>query len=155
MTNSSEYNTLISNTAELALAVRPNLISLSEAMQAARLISLDNASELRNVQHIEAQRAARLVELLLIKVQLNPQHFYTFLEVLQRDQDQYADILRKVWQTHRSHQNPSRPFCHKETDLKKENTQVKQTEFTSSQTGKQKNSQGAQVRVKCKMSAIR
>ena len=94
--NSPEYRTLIDLTSELGLAVRSNLISLSGALLSARLISPDNDTELRNKFHIEADRAARLVELVQNKVRQNFRHYYTFVGILRGTPGQYSDILQKL-----------------------------------------------------------
>ena len=88
-----EYSTLIDLTRELRLAVRPDLISLTGSLLAARLILLDNDIELRNTAHSEVERSARLVELVQNKVQQNPCHYHSFIGILQGNQDQYRDIL--------------------------------------------------------------
>ena len=99
MANSAEYNTIIANTNDLRLAVQFNLVSLSGTLLAKRLISAENDIELRYPQHTDVERAAKLVGLVQNKVQQNSQHFYTFLDVLRRDKEQYADILRKLNQS--------------------------------------------------------
>ena len=78
-----EYNTLIKLTSELRLAVRSELISLTGALLASRLISLDNDIELRNTAHSEVERSARLVELVQNKVRQNPHHYHSFVGILQ------------------------------------------------------------------------
>ena len=102
MANSSEYRTIILYTGDLRRAVQSNLISLSGVLLAAGLISADNESELRHLQHTEVDRAARLVELVRNKVHQDSRHFNTFLGVLCSDNSQYADILHKLNETRRS-----------------------------------------------------
>ena len=89
-----EYQTLISGTSKLRTAVSSDLIRLSGCLLAKGLISRDNDSELRN-RHIEiADRAARLVELIQQKVNLDPQNYIKFIEVLKEDNCQYSGILK-------------------------------------------------------------
>ena len=94
--NSAEYRTLIELTNDVRLAVRSDLISLSGALLSAGLISPDNDAELRNTVHSEAERAARLVELVQIKVRQNSRHYHTFVDIILKDQDLYTDILEKL-----------------------------------------------------------
>ena len=96
----AEYSTLISLTRELRVAIRPELISLTGALLASRLISLDNDIELRNTTHSEVERSARLVELVQNKAQQNPHHYHSFIGILQGNQDQYRDILQRLERTY-------------------------------------------------------
>lgn len=99
MANSAEYKTMIENTTNLRLAIKFNLTPLSGALLARGLISTDNGAKLRNPHLPQTDRAAELVEFVQNKVQQNPQHYYTFLDVLREDRDEYADILRKLDQS--------------------------------------------------------
>ena len=94
--NSTEYKALIALTTDLRLAVRSDLISLSGALLSSRLISTDNEAELRNTVHSEAERSARLVELVQNKVQQSAHHYHTFVGILCENQDHHADILKKL-----------------------------------------------------------
>ena len=99
--NTPEYKALITLTSELRLAVRSDLISLSGALLSSRLISPDNEAELRNTVHSEAERSARLVELVQNKVLLSPRHYHTFVGILHGNQRRfYDDILQKLEQTY-------------------------------------------------------
>ena len=102
---SAEYETMIDLTSELRLAVRPGLISLTGSLLASRLISPDNDAELRDTSHSsEVVRSARLVELVQNKVQQNPCHYHTFIEILQENSDQYRDILQRLEQVYQEQQ---------------------------------------------------
>ena len=101
---SEEYRTMIDLTRELRLAVRPELISLTGSLLAARLISLDNDIELRNTAHSEVERSARLVELVQNKVRQNPRHYHSFIGILQGNLDQYRDILSQLEHTSQEQQ---------------------------------------------------
>lgn len=98
-----EYNTLIKLTSELRLAVRSELISLTGALLASQLISLDNDIELRNTAHSEVERSARLVELVQNKVRQNPHHYHSFVGILQGNQDQYRDMLQQLEDAYHRH----------------------------------------------------
>ena len=132
MSMASEYRTVISHTTDLRLAVRFDLIALSGELLAVGLISPDNDSELRNTRQSEAERAAKLVEIIQTKIKLNCKHYYTFLNVLRtRHQQQYSDILHKLDKTPSTSQSQAKPPSHEEKlqDVKQKSktTQVKQT----------------------------
>ena len=42
----------------------------------------------------ESTRAAKLVELIQYKVELNPDNYHAFIEVLEEDKQNYQDILK-------------------------------------------------------------
>ena len=109
--NSAEYSTLIDLTHELGLAVRSDLISLSGVLLSARLITTNNDAELRNKLHTEAERSARLIELVQNKVQQNSRYYYTFIGILQTNSDQYSDILQKLEHTCSSHRQEEGKEC--------------------------------------------
>ena len=97
MCSSPEYNTLCELTDVLRLAVKSNLTNLSGALLAKHLILPTDDSELRNQMHSEASRAARLVELIQMKVCEDPQQYYTFIQVLEdQGRQYYASILKKL-----------------------------------------------------------
>ena len=102
--NSAEYNTLLNLTVDLRLAVSSDLIFLTGALLATRMISPDNDSELRNTLHSTAERSAKLVELVQKKARQNCRHYHTFIGILQGNKDHYKDILQKLEQTYLSHQ---------------------------------------------------
>lgn len=131
----SEYRTVVKHTTDLRLAVRFDLVALSGELLAVGLISPDNDSELRNTRQSEAERAAKLVEIIQTKIKLNCKHYYTFLNVLRtRHQQQYSDILHKLDKTlsaSKQAQSQAKPPSHEEKlqDVKQKSktTQVKQT----------------------------
>ena len=105
MSSSSEYNTLIELTGDLRVAVRSHLTYLSGVLLAKHLISPDDDHYLRNQLHSEADRAAKLIELIQNRVQQNPKHYNKFICVLQDGACQvYADILHKLDQVLQRHQ---------------------------------------------------
>lgn len=101
-TNSAEYKTLIDQTEILCLAVRPDLTSLSGALLSKSLITANERSDLIDEHHSLSQRAAKLVESIQNKVQLNPSNYHTFNEVLARDPNQYGDTLQQLQSTYQS-----------------------------------------------------
>ena len=97
MCSSAEYDTLHELTDALRLALKSSLINLSGALLAKYLILPTDDNELRNQKHSEAERSARLVELIQMKVQEDPQQYYTFIGVLEAQGRQYyAAILEKL-----------------------------------------------------------
>ena len=84
--------------------MRSELISLSGSLLSIRLISPDNETELRNTSCSEAERSARLVELVQNKVRQNPRHYCSFIGILQESQDRYRDILQQLEHTYREYQ---------------------------------------------------
>ena len=104
MSATPEYSTLISLTAELRHAVQSNLVSLSDSLKAEFLISPENASQLRNPMHPEADRAAKLVDIIQNKVIQNPHHYHTFVRVLEsQGRDYYSDILSRLSVVYQEH----------------------------------------------------
>ena len=102
MSATPEYNTLISLTGELRCAVQSNLVPLSDSLKAEYLISPENASQLRNPMHPEAERAAKLVDIIQNKVQQNAQHYHTFVRVLDsQGREYYRDILSRLHEVYR------------------------------------------------------
>ena len=93
-----EYRTMLHCTDDLRTAVQPHLLTLGGTLLSDDLISTDDESELRNEMHIEAKRAARLVELIRLKVKLEPQNYHTFVRILENDRDTYKYILKKLRQ---------------------------------------------------------
>ena len=102
--NSAEYRTMICLTTQLRLAVKSELISLSGSLLSVRLISPDSETELRNTSCTEAERSARLVELVQNKVRQNPRHYCSFIGILQESQDRYRDILQQLEHTYWEYQ---------------------------------------------------
>ena len=100
--NSVEFRVLLTYGPQLSLAIRADLTTLSGKLVAVRLITVDNSAELRNPMHTEAQRANRLVELVQISVQNNPQNYHKFIGVLAQDRAFYGHTLNQLQETYRS-----------------------------------------------------
>ena len=92
--NTFEYQTIISCTTKLRDAVCNNLVRLSGCLLEKGLISQHNDSELRNRYVEEADRAARLVEMIQHKVKLDRCNYVKFTSILEEDSHHYSDILR-------------------------------------------------------------
>ena len=100
-TDSAEYRTLLDLTVDLGLAVRDDLVGLSSALIAARLITRNNGESVRNqMVHQLSDRAAMLVNLVQTRVEQNPQNYQKFIDVLEREKLKYEDILKKLKTTY-------------------------------------------------------
>ena len=97
-----EYLTLIFLTGELRGAVQNDLVPMCDNLVAKYLISPDIASQLRSPMHPKADRAANLIEIIQNKVQQNPQHYHTFIQVLENQgREYYHDILNRLREVYR------------------------------------------------------
>ena len=97
--NTMEYGKILHISPKLCDVVADgNVITLSRKMFEAGLISDSNAGKtLRNVMvDSKMRRAAELVQMITTKVELNSENFHKFLEVLEKDQDTYKDIIQEL-----------------------------------------------------------
>ena len=86
----------------LSIAVRADLTTLSGYLLADRLITQENVSELTDQRHsLEAERANRLVELVLLSVETNPKNYITFVGVLEKNRAHYKDTLNDLQRMYR------------------------------------------------------
>ena len=53
----------------------------------------DQSRQLRNLMHTESDRAAKLVDFVLNKVELNSGCYHVFIKCLEEDQKNYRQIL--------------------------------------------------------------
>ena len=93
---------MISCTTKLTAAVCNDLVRLSGCLLEKGLISQENATGLRNRHIEEADRAARLVDLVQQKVKLDSQNYVQFTSILEEDEHHYSDILRILRETYSS-----------------------------------------------------
>ena len=93
---------MVSCTTKLTAAVCNDLIRLSGCLLEKGLISQENASGLRNRNIEEADRAARLVDLVQQKVKLDFQNYVQFTSILEDDKHHYSDILKILREAHSS-----------------------------------------------------
>ena len=91
-----EYQTLIGCTSILITTVKNHLTDLSALLLQRYLITADQESEMSNNWHYEADRAAKLVELIRDKVEQNPKCYHAFIEALEEDQSTNQDILTQL-----------------------------------------------------------
>ena len=85
---------MVSCTTKLTAAVCSDLVRLSGCLLEKGLISQENASGLRNRNIEEANRAARLVDVVQQKVKLDSRNYVQFTSILEEDKHHYSDILR-------------------------------------------------------------
>ena len=134
MSATPEYSTLISLTGELRCAVQSSLVPLSDSLKAEYLILPENASQLRNPMHPEADRDAKLVDIIQNKVIQNPQHYHTFVRVLEsQGQNYYNDILSRLSVVYQEHggtsQQPASPARASGPPNRKDCSDIKQRHF--------------------------
>ena len=93
--NTEECRKLVAVTAKLVnlLANGSNVVTLSQELQTAELINRANNREMANIHVASTVRAAQLVDMVTTKVQLNSQHYTTFVDILKKDTATYKDIL--------------------------------------------------------------
>ena len=99
----AEYKTLVQCTQKLCTAIQGDLVDISGQLLAAGLISTDTFSELRNRSLPESGRAAKVVALIINKVQLNPSNYSAFIDILSHNSLYYA-VLRTLKETYSSFQ---------------------------------------------------
>ena len=85
---------MVSCTTKLTAALCNDLVRLSGCLFEKGLISRENASGLRNRNIEEADRAARLIDLVQQKVKLDSQNYVQFTSILEEDKHHYSDILK-------------------------------------------------------------
>ena len=96
MADTPEYNTLCDCVPVLRISAKTNLLSLSGELLAARIISVDTERGLRNRNVDVGERAAELVDLVLLKVQEDHENFNKFMNILCKDRDQYKTVIAKL-----------------------------------------------------------
>ena len=98
-TDTPEYKALISPYISLELrdAVLDNINPLSRSLMEKDLISCNDMDQLTNRTSSKTKRATMLVEIIKNRVQQNPQHYYTLVQVL-KDQLLYSDHIVHVLQ---------------------------------------------------------
>ena len=79
-----EYRKLVRSRSELRLAFQDHMISLTEDLHAASIITQDNKSEVLNPNVEVTYRASKLVDLIVNKVKLGRDNYRTFVRVLKR-----------------------------------------------------------------------
>ena len=91
--DTSEYQTIERCTSQLITAVQDDLTKLSSQLLSKGLITVNQSRQLRNKMHTEFDRAAKLVDFVLNKAELNSGCYHTFIECLKEDQKHNQEIL--------------------------------------------------------------
>ena len=102
--NSAEYRVLLTCGPTLNVAVRGDLITLRGGLLAVGLITPENNAEIGNRMFTEAQRADRLMELVRLSVQNNPQNYHKFIRILGQNSACYGHILKQLQEVYKSYQ---------------------------------------------------
>ena len=66
---------------------------LSGQLLSKELITVDQSRQLRNLMHTESDRAAKLVDFVLNRVELNSGYYRIFIKCLEEDQENNRQIL--------------------------------------------------------------
>lgn len=99
----AEYNALCDCIPALRISAQANLISLSGELLAARIISAEKERGLRNRNVNEDERAADLVDLVLLKVEEDSENFNKFMKILYKHREQYKTVIAKLEEGYQSH----------------------------------------------------
>lgn len=99
--NSAEYRTTRRLARDLQLAFQNDLTNLSLSLQGTdpMLLTANNAAEVRNKMLTDAERAAKLVQYIQVKVESDPNCYHALVEVLTRNSRYYSSILEKLNKT--------------------------------------------------------
>ena len=124
MAGSVEYKVLIRHTVDLQVAVEDNLTPLGAQLVAAEIITPNQYREIRNAHRPVNERGADLVGYVQNKVYQDPQHYHTFLGVLQSDLSQYRNILAQLEQARLSQASEQQPMIPQPPPLRVDNNQV-------------------------------
>ena len=96
--NTDEYRKLIAATPRLTeiLTDGNNVITISQKLLRAGLISKANNTQMVN-QFVDADiRSAKLIGMVTTKVDLNAQNFHKFVEILKEEETTYKEILDEL-----------------------------------------------------------
>lgn len=111
MADAPEYKTLTQCSQKLRAAIQGDIVNLGGQLLAGGLISPNAYSELRNTLIPESDRAARLVALVINKVQLDQRNYDAFINVLSQESPHYRDILRILNETYSTFKGTFCNYC--------------------------------------------
>ena len=97
-----EYQTIKKCTPQLKIATQHTLTKLGDHLLSGGLITADQYGELNNTMHPESDRAAKLISLVLTKVELAPRYYNMFINALEEDKFNNEVILKLLEKTHSS-----------------------------------------------------
>ncbi len=98
MADSEETKRLRAETQQLQLALIQDLNYMAVEMNVASLLSDSDLREVQNVKTLltAEDKATKLVSSLKIKVILNSENYYKFLEILRKKEDDFKDIISRL-----------------------------------------------------------
>ena len=98
MADSEETKRLRAETQQLQLALIQDLDYMAVEMNVASLLSDSDLREVQNVKTLltAEDKATKLVSSLKIKVILNSENYYKFLEILRKKEDDFKDIISRL-----------------------------------------------------------
>ena len=97
--DTAEYQTIRRCTPQLITAFKHNLTELSGHLLSKGLITSDQSCELRNNMYPESDRAAKLVDLILSRIELAPECYNMFIKALKEDKCINEIILKLLKET--------------------------------------------------------
>ena len=100
--DTAEYQTIKKCTPQLKIATQHTLTKLSGHLLSRGLITADQDGELRNNMHSESDRAAKLISLILNKVELAPKYYSMFINALEEDKLNNEIVLKLLEETYSS-----------------------------------------------------
>ena len=103
MANSPELRALCDCIPALRISAQANIISLIGELFAAHIISIKKERALRNRKVEVDERAAELVDLVLLRVQEDRENFNKFMKILHKDKVQYWTVITTLERRHHLH----------------------------------------------------
>ena len=100
--DTAEYQTIKKCAPELKIATQHTLTKLSGHLLSRGLITADQYGELGNIMHSESDRAAKLISLILNKVELAPKYYSVFINALKEDKLNNEVVLKLLERTYSS-----------------------------------------------------
>ena len=100
LTDTTEYLTIKECIPQLQTAFTHNLTELSSHLLSKGVITVDQDRKLRNSEHSESDRAAKLVDFVMNKVELASQYYIRFVKVLEEDKHTNELVLKLLEETH-------------------------------------------------------
>ena len=94
--HSAEYKALVQLTSALQLALKTQITQVGGELVSAGLITAEEYKNLKNPVQPEDMRTADLVQAIQDRVLQNQQCYQTFVNVLEKDESRYGDILKRL-----------------------------------------------------------
>ena len=106
--DSVEYKTLTDNIGELKAAIKSDVVQLGAKLVARSLMSDAMFRIVSNPNVSESDRVEVMLEVIEVKVKLNPQCYHTFVALLLGDQIVYDSVLQRLQDTYQAYEQQSR-----------------------------------------------